>query len=196
MVQVMVAYAPCLDVLALIAAGPVEDLFGLTKLMLDEAEKNPRFRICLGMTNGLPPELEPFADRENRIPTLPPARPMDATAEEITLMTAYFHYFDTMWASKYLEELNGKQPDEALFILRLLLGSREYPHVREEVFRDAFARFVGKNLARYLTELSTLVQEHEDLRQWCVNRKSSPVHVKDIEGWTAFVHDIARSHEQ
>jgi hypothetical protein len=178
MVQVMVAYAPCLDVLALIAAGPVEDLFGLSKLMLDEAEKNPRFRICLGMTHGLPPELEP-------------------TPEEISLMTAYFHYFDTMWASSYFEELNTKQPEEALFILRLLLGSREYPYLREEeVFGDAFARFVGKNIARFRTELRALVQEHEDLRQWCVNRKSPPLFVEDIEGWTAFMRDIGSSPEQ
>src|SRR5262245_20226316 len=57
LVQVMVAYAPSTDVLALIAAGPVEDLFGLVELMRDEAEKNARFRICLGHTYGLPPQL-------------------------------------------------------------------------------------------------------------------------------------------
>ena len=110
-------------------------------------------------------------------------------------MTAYFHYFETMWASAYLEELNGKQPDDALFILRLLLASREYPHVSEEVFSDAFSRFVGKHLAKYRTELSALVQEHEDLRQWCVKRKSPPLFVNDIEGWTAFIHDIGSSRE-
>src|SRR5262245_25065265 len=164
MVQVMVAYAPSPAVLALVAAGPIEDLFGLKQLMRDEAEKNARFRICLGSTNGLPPELEPFADREKGTARLPPARPTVATPEEISLMTSYFHYFDTMWASRYLEELNGKQPDDALFILRLLLASREFPHVREEVFQDAFSRFVGKHLARYRIELSALVQEHEDLR--------------------------------
>jgi len=196
MVQVMVAYAPSLDLLGLVAAGPIEDLFGLRQLMRDEAEKNARFRLCLGSTNGLPPELEPFADREKGITTLPPARPIDATPDEISLMTAYFHYFDTMWASAYLEELNRKQPDEALFILRLLLASREYPHVREEVFHDAFSRFVGKNLVRYRTELSALVQEHEDLRQWCVERKSAPPLVKDVEEWTAFLRDIASSRKQ
>ena len=194
MVQVMVAYAPSLDVLGLVAAGPIEDLFGLKQLMRDEAEKNARFRLCLGSTNGLPPELEPFAEREKGLTTLPPARPIDATPDEISLMTAYFHYFDTMWASAYLEELNRKQPDEALFILRLLLASREYPHVREEVFHDAFSGFVGKNLVRYRTELSDLVQEHEDLRQWCVERK--PPLVKDGEEWTAFLRDIASSRKQ
>ena len=89
MVQVMVAYAPSYDVLALVAAGPVEDLFGMKELMRDEAEKNARFRICLGFTHGLPPELEPFADRENDMPTLPSASPIDASPEEISLMTAY-----------------------------------------------------------------------------------------------------------
>jgi len=193
MVQVMAAYAPSQDLLAVVAAGPIEDLFNLKELMRDEAEKNARFRICLGSTNGLPPELEPFADREKGITPLPPARPIDATPEEISLMTAYFHYSDTMWASAYLEELNRKQPDEALFILRLLLASREYPYVREEVFCDAFSRFVGKHLARFRTELIALVQEHEDLHQWCVNRTSPPLFVEDIEAWTAFVHDLARS---
>ncbi len=178
------------------SAGPIEDLFDLGELMRDEAEKNARFRICLGSTYGLPPGLEPFADRDEGITSLPAATPMEATHEEISLMTAYFHFFDTMWASAYLNELNEKQPDDALFILRLLLGSREYPHMREEVFRDAFSRFVGRNLARYRTELSALVQEHEDLRQWCVKRNSPPLFVKDIEGWTAFVRYIADSLEQ
>jgi hypothetical protein len=193
MVQVMVAYAPSGDLLAYVAAGPIEDLFGMKELMRDEAEKNARFRICLGMTYGLPPELEPFADREKEITKLPSARPIDASPEEISLMTAYFHQSDTMWASAYFEELNAKQPEEALFILRLLLESREYPDVREEVFQEAFASFVGKHLARYRTELSTVVQEHEDLRQWCVKRKSPPLCVEDIDGWTAFIRDIASS---
>jgi len=195
MVQVMVAYAPSPDILALVAAGPIEDLFDLKQLMRDEAEINARFRICLGSTNGLPPELEPFADRKKGNARLPLARPLVATPEEVSLMTAYFHYFDTMWASDYLEELNGKHPDDALFILRLLLASREYPHVREEIFHDAFSQFIGKHLARYRTELSALVQEHEDLRQWCVKRKSPPLFVNDIEGWTAFIHDIGSSRE-
>jgi hypothetical protein len=196
MVQVMVAYAASQDLLALVAAGPIEDLFSLKELMRDEAEKNARFRICLGSTHGLPPELEPFADRERPITTLPPARPIDATPEEISLMTAYFHHSDTMWASAYLEELNTKQPDEALFILRLLLASRECPHVREEIFSDAFSRFAGKNLAKFRSELIALVQEHEDLRQWCVKWKSPPVFVKDDEVWAGFMRDIASSQER
>jgi hypothetical protein len=161
--------------------------------MRNEAEKNARFRICLGSIHGLPPELEPFADLEKGITTLPSARPMDATPEEISLMTAYIHYSDTLGIRIPREELNRKQPDEALFMLRLLLASREYPHVREAVFSDAFCGFVAKHLARYRTELSALVEEHEDLRQWCVKRKSSPPFVKDIEGWTAFVRELARS---
>ena len=196
LVQVMVVYAPSRDLLSLVAAGPIEDLFALKDLMRDEAGGNARFRICLGSTNGLSPELEPFADREEGMRTLPPARPVDATPEEISLMTAYFHYSDTMWASAYLEELNAKQPDEALFILRSLLASREYPHVREEVFCDAFSHFVGKHLARYRTELSALVQEYEDLREWCVKRKSPAPLVKDTDGWTAFIRDIASSPQQ
>src|SRR5688572_18351005 len=83
MVQVMVAYAPDYGVLGYVAAGPVEDLMGgqFVKLMRLEAENNPRFRICLGMTHGLPEELEPFADRRPEQEVLPPGLPLEVTQD-------------------------------------------------------------------------------------------------------------------
>jgi hypothetical protein len=191
MVQVMVAYAPDRDVLATVAAGPVEDSFGLTELMRDEAEKNARFRICLGMAYGLPSELQPFVDHRKESEPLPPGNPVDATPEEINVMTAYFHHSDTMWAPAYFEDLNQRQPEEALFFLRLLLASREYPQVRTDVFSDAFARFVRHNFASHRTELRELLLEHEDLRHWCMNKKYPPI--KAVEGWDAFVQDLTNS---
>src|SRR5215468_3869402 len=72
LVQLMVAYAPDEGLLGSVAAGPVEDLMvgeSMKPLMRREAEMNPRFRICLGMTNGMPKELEAFEDRETRLET-------------------------------------------------------------------------------------------------------------------------------
>src|SRR3989442_8297556 len=144
MVQVMVVYAPDQGLLGSVAAGPVENLFGLKSLMLQEAAKNPRFRICLGMTNGLPEELEPFAERETRLNEVQTTGAIKATPEEIGLMVAWFHHSDTSWASMLLDELNRERPDDAMFVLRLLLASADkyYPHLRETVFLHAFDTFV------------------------------------------------------
>jgi len=189
MVQVMVAYAPDQGLLASVAAGPVEDLFGLKQLMRQEAEINPRFRICLGMTNGLPEELEPFADRETRLEAVPTMNTSEATPEEIALMVAWFHHSDTSWAPMLLDELNRGRPDDALFVLRLLLASGdEYPHLREKVFLEVFNTFVQLNFAMYRDELKALARQHDDLRRWCLDMKRGPA--DDSESWATFLHDL------
>jgi len=189
MVQIMVAYAPSELVLGRVAAGLVEDLMGdpVKPLMLREAEVNPKFRICLGMAHGVPKDLQPFVDRQTKLADVQ-ANAIEATAEEINLMVAWFAESATSWAPSLLDNLNRANPDEALFILRLLLASKESPHVRESVFVRAFHKFVRQNFPNYREDLVALAREHDDLRQWCVQRNNLLTEV--VGGWAAFVEDL------
>jgi hypothetical protein len=190
MVQVMVACAPDRGLLGYVAAGPVEDLtLGdvVKPLMRQEAERNARFRICLGMANALPEELERLADRQTK--ELPAATAIQATQDEVALMVAYFHGSDTSWAPTFLEELTRNQPSEALFILRLLVAADEYPHVRDSVFLHAFDAFIRLNFATYREELKSLALQYDDLRRWCLSRKYCPT--DDAESWSAFLQDLS-----
>jgi hypothetical protein len=188
MVQVMVAYAPARILLANIAAGPVEDLMHrLVIPMGREAEVNPRFRICLGMARELPPDLEKLADRQTIIEHVPPIK-VDAAPEEIELMVGWFHHSDTFWAYSLFAELTKRRPEDALFILRLLLASDVSPPLRQSVFRDGFVAFARVNFAKYQNALEILIREHEDLRQWCLNLKRSPI--DDDQNWADFVRRL------
>jgi len=191
MIQVMVAYAPDYGSLGSVAAGPVEDLMGgkYLKLMREEAQSNPRFRICLGMTNGLPEELEPFAEKRNKLEVLPPSQSIEATPDEIKLMVAYFHHSDTGWASLLFSELNHNKPDEALFMIRLLLDQAEKysPQLTEEVF-SAVDSFIHVNFGAYQQELKALAMERESLRQWFLRKTWPPIN--DSEGWAAFLDGL------
>ena len=189
-VQVMVAYTPTETILAHVAAGPVEDLMmhaSLLPEMLREAETNARFRICLGMAYGLPEELKPFIDRETKIESVP-TNAVEGTAEEISLMVNWFQNAATSWAPRLFEEMSKNEPEDALFILRMLLASDKHPHLRETVFDEAFGTFVQKNLATYREHLTALVREHQDLRRWCVGLDRAPT--DDEEDWTVFVREL------
>jgi len=185
MVQILVAYAPDEGALGCVAAGPVEELFAVP-FFLEEAKTNPRLRICLGMTNGLPENLVPFADRCSRTDSLPPMTPIDATPEEIRLMVGYFHYYDTFWAANMLEELTRRHPDEALSMLSILLDlTRHEPHLRREIFSHGFELFIELNFGNYRKELKELAHKYDDLRQYFLLMRSC--RIDNPADWTEFI---------
>src|SRR5437762_2249983 len=104
-------------------------------------------------------------------------------------MVGYFHHHDTGWAFMLLEELTRRHPDEALFILGLLLKvSAEMPPLREEIFLHAFDLFVRLNFDTYRDELKNLALQNDDLRQWFLNRANEGIN--GAGGWAAFVDDL------
>jgi hypothetical protein len=191
MIQVMVAYAPDSGTLGSVAAGPVEDMMGGEYLMLmqREAESSPRFRIALGMTNGLPKELEPFADRISDFEVLPPIQPIAVTPEEIELMTAYFHLSDIGWADLLFGELNRDNPTEAWFMLQLLLDKAEkIPDLLEDVFVHAVSQFISANFTAYRSELTALAMGNEALRERFMKTKHP--WTADSEGWASMIREL------
>lgn len=177
MIQVMVAYAPDRGTLGYVAAGPVEDMMGGDFLMRmrEEAEINPRLRIALGMTNGLPKELEPFAEQGAEGEKLPPILPIAVTPEEVELMTAYFHQRDISWTDSFFGDLNRYNPTEALFMLQMLLDkAKNIPDLLEDVFVHAVNPFVHTNFTAYRPELTALAMHNEALRQWFTTKYRWP----------------------
>jgi hypothetical protein len=191
MVQVMIAYSPDVGTLGYVAAGPVEDLMGgeFLPLMRQEAENSPRFRIALGMTNGLAKELEPFAQRTVDFEKLLPIQPLPLTPEEIELMTAYFRQHDTIWAGRLFDELNRYNPPEALFMLQMLLDkASEMPDLLGKVFGQAVNPFVRANFTAYKSELTAIAMRYEALRQYFITTKYPGT--KDSEGWADMIRDL------
>jgi hypothetical protein len=173
LVQVMVAYAPDYGALISVAAGPVEDLRNpaIIPLMVAEAQVNARFRVCLGAANAMPEELERLALKHGEHQPLPPANAVDATADEIRVMTAWFHNHDTFWIAHMLKEWNKASPNDALQVLRVLLKlCDESPQVREAVLSEAVEGFLRHNPTEYREQVEWLARDHEALREYLVKR--------------------------
>lgn len=82
----------------------------IKEAMCADAEVNPRFRVCLRAAYGLPDDLQVWAEQESAIEPLPSAGALQATPEEVALMTAWFHQNDTHWASTFFDERLEKSP--------------------------------------------------------------------------------------
>jgi hypothetical protein len=192
MVQVMIAYAPDSGTLGYVAAGPVENLMGgeFIPLMREEAENSPRFRIALGMTNGLAKELEPFAERTADFEELPPVQPISVTAEEIALMVAYFHNGDTCWAASLFSQLKHHNAAEAFFMLQMLLDKAEKnPELLNDVFVHAVDPFIAINFSGYKSDLTAIAMRNEALRQYFIDTKYP--RTNDSEGWADMIRDLS-----
>jgi hypothetical protein len=173
LVKVMIAYAPDYSALCRVAAGPVEDLAcnaADIPMMVEEAKINARLRVALGGAY-VPQELERVAERPGEHAVLPSANAVDATPEEIVLMTAWFHHHDTFWAAKRFEEWNKNAPEDAFQVLRALLKlTEDAPHLRRDVFVHALDVFLRRNSAAYGQQINDLTRESESLREYLEKR--------------------------
>jgi len=192
MIQVMVACAPDLPTLLYVAAGPVEDMMlneSMRHAMRNEAETNPRFRICLRGANGLPEEFQQLADLQSAVEPLPPSNAVEMTAREAAVMVGYFHHHDTSWAATLLEERIEQDPDAAWTVLKHLVKvGDDARHMREDIFLHAFEPFIRLNFATHQQHLKKTAERNEVFRRWLSCLKKPPT--SDSAGWASFLRDI------
>lgn len=193
-VRLMVAHAPDSGALAAVAAGPVEDLLShdeMLEAMRAEAVENRRFRICLGGAYGLPDELQAHAEVSAvRKPLPAPHGYPESTAEQISLMVAWFHQSDTHWATTFLDERIKTAPDSAWSLLRLLLRlSDDVVDRQEDVFLHGFEPFLKRHLATHHASIAEVAARHAGVREWMTSYRRPPV--DDHALWADFLRESA-----
>jgi hypothetical protein len=193
LIRTMVGCAPDYDVLAAVAAGPVEDLIdrhgeSAMAIIAEDATKNARLRICLGATySEFPADLSALVEGEAAdVRDLAVDPELSVTGKDFALVMAWLHYSDTAWSSEFLKEMTENDPAAAWDVLRVLTRfAEEDTRIQRDVFEDAFEPFIRRHFSAYRDHLIGLGRKSAAFRQWACDRKRSAT--EDAATWAAFI---------
>jgi hypothetical protein len=196
LILAMVGCAPDYDVLATVAAGPVEDLIDrhgdwAMPMIAGEARNNVRLRICLGAAySELPADVSALVEGETTdVRDLAVDSELIVTGEDLALVMAWLHHSDTAWSSEFLKEMTENDPAAAWDVLRVLVAfADEDTRIRHDVFEDALHPFMRRHFTAYREHLIGLGRKSAAFREWTRDQKR-PV-TDDAATWAAFVADL------
>jgi hypothetical protein len=195
-IRAIVGAAPDYDVLAAVAAGPIEDLFdhhgeSMMAIIVDEAKRDARLRICLRAAySDFPPELSVLLEAETSdVRDLQANTQLSIGGKDLALIVAWLHHSDSAWASYFLQELTASDPEGAWDALRVLaVFAEEDARLRDDVFEDAFEPFMRRHFSSYREELVNVGRKSAAFRQWAKDRKRSPL--DDEKVWAEFIGEL------
>jgi len=195
-IRAAIGSAPDYDVLAAIAAGPVEDLISshedsIMPVIVEEAEKSVRVRICLQAAySEFPDELRATIEAEKAdVRDVPADDDVQLAGQDLALFVSWLRHANASWASEFLKEMTENDPAGAWEVLRVLaMFAEEDPRVREEVFEEAFTPFIRRHFDGHREALVTFGRKHAAFREWARGQER-PI-VEDGGKWERFVGEL------
>jgi len=196
LIRVIVGCAPDYDVLATVAAGPVEDLIDqhgdwAMPMIAEEARNNVRLRICLGAAySPFPADLRALVESETAdVRDLAVDPELIVTGEDLALIMAWLHHSDTAWSSEFPKQMTENDPAAAWDVLRVLFAfADEDTRIRQDVFEHALDPFIRRHFTAYREHLIGLGRKSAAFREWTRDQKR-PV-TDDATTWAAFIADL------